>query len=163
MKRREFITLLGGVAAWPFAARAQQGERMRRVGVLLGFAADDPEAQNRVIAFAQGLAQLGWTVGHNVRIDTLWGRGNADDTRKYAAELVVLAPDVILASGTSTVAPLLRATRTVPIVFAGVADPVGAATSAAWRGRAATPPVSRRLNTAWAANGWSRSRRSRRA
>jgi putative ABC transport system substrate-binding protein len=125
--RREFITLLGGAAAaWPLAARGQQGERMRRVGVLLGFAADDPEGQTRLAAFAEGLEQLGWTFGGNVRIDTRSGAGNADDTRKYAAELAALAPDVILAAGSATVAPLLQATRTVPIVFTIVPDPVGA-------------------------------------
>jgi putative ABC transport system substrate-binding protein len=128
VKRREFITLLGGAAAgWPLAARAQQGERMQRIGVLTGAsAADDPDGQVRIAAFLQGLQQLGWTDGRNVRIDYRWGAGNADNIRKYAVELVALAPDVILAAGTSTMAPLLQATRTVPIVFAGVADPVGA-------------------------------------
>ena len=127
MKRREFITLLGGAAAaWPLAARAQQGERMRRIGVLMACAADDAEAQARLAAFLQGLQQLGWTVGRNVRIDTRWAAGNADDNRKYAAELVALAPDVILATGSSVVAPLLQVTRTVPIVFVQVTDPVGA-------------------------------------
>ncbi len=127
MRRREFITLLGGAAAaWPLAARAQQPERMRRIGVLMSLAADDPEGQARIAAFLQGLQQLGWTDGRNVRIDTRWGAGNADDIRKYAAELVALAPDVILATGSATVGPLLQATRTVPIVFAIVPDPVGA-------------------------------------
>ena len=126
MKRREFITLLGGAAAWPLAARAQQAERMRRIGVLMTTAADDPEGQARLAAFVQGLQQLGWTDGRNVRIDTRWAAGNADDIRKYAAELVALAPDVILAPGSATVAPLLQATRTVPIVFVHVPDPVGA-------------------------------------
>ena len=125
--RREFITLLGGAAAaWPLAARAQQGERVRRIGVLMNVAADDPEAQARNAAFLQGLQELGWTVGRNVRIDYRWAAGDADRLRRYAAELVALAPDVVLASGTSTVGPLQQATRTVPIVFAGVADPVGA-------------------------------------
>ena len=127
MKRREFITLLGGAAAaWPLAARAQQAERMRRIGVLMTAAADDPEVQARVAAFLQGLAQLGWTVGRNVRIDIRWAAGNADDIRRHAAELVALAPDVILAHGASTVGPLLQATRTVPIVFPIAGDPVGA-------------------------------------
>ena len=127
MKRREFITLLGGAAAaWPLAARAQQPERMRRIGVLMSLAADDPEGQARVAAFLQGLQQLGWTDGRNVRIDTRWGAGDADRSRKYAAELVALAPDVILASGGSAVGPLLQATRTVPIVFTQTPDPVGA-------------------------------------
>ena len=127
MRRREFITLLGGAAAaWPLAARAQQAERMRRIGVLMSMAADDPKRQARIAAFLQGLQQLGWTDGRNVRIDTRWAAGNADDARKYAAELVALAPDVILAAGSSTVGPLLQATRTVPIVFVNVPDPVGA-------------------------------------
>ena len=103
MKRREFITLLGGAAAaWPLAARAQQPERMRRIGVLMSTAADDPEAQARMAAFLQGLQQLGWTDGRNVRIDTRWGAGDADRIRRYAAELVALAPDVILATGAAT-------------------------------------------------------------
>ena len=127
MKRREFITLLGGAAAaWPLAARAQQGERMRRIGVLLPAAADDAEFQARVGAFLQALALLGWTIGRNVRIDTRWATANAADIRRHAAELAALAPDVILAHGGSTVGPLLQATRTVPIVFPVVVDPVGA-------------------------------------
>ena len=127
MKRREFITLLGSAAAWPFAARAQQPDRMRRIGVLTsGAAADDPDGRARSAAFLQGLQQFGWTDGRNIRIDYRWGAGDADNMRKYAAELVALAPDVILASGTATVAPLLQETRTVPIVFVQVTDPVGA-------------------------------------
>ncbi|MGB8110343.1 MAG: ABC transporter substrate-binding protein, partial [Pseudolabrys sp.] len=111
----------------PLAARAQQGEQMRRIGVLTsGAAADDPDGQVRSAAFVRGLQQLGWTDGRNIRIDYRWGAGDADNMRKYAAELVALAPDVILASGTASVAPLLQATRTVPIVFVQVTDPVGA-------------------------------------
>jgi len=126
MNRREFITLLGGAAAWPLAARAQQPERMRRIGVLMPSAADDPEFQARMTAFVQGLAQLGWLDGRNVRIDTRWGVADADRIRKYAAELVALAPDVILAAGGAVVPPLLQATRSVPIVFTQTPDPVGA-------------------------------------
>jgi ABC-type uncharacterized transport system substrate-binding protein len=128
MRRREFITLLGGAAvAWPLAVRAQQPERMRRIGVLMsGAGADDPDGQARSAAFLQGLQQLGWTDGRNIRVDYRWGMGDADLFRRYAAELVALAPDVILASGTATMAPLLQATRTVPIVFVQVTDPVGA-------------------------------------
>src|SRR5258705_5444714 len=126
MKRREFITLLSGAAAWSFTARAQQGERIRRIGVLMPSAADDPEFQARMTAFVQGLAQLGWLDGRNVRIDSRWGVADADRIRKYAAELVALAPDVILAQSSASVAPLLQASRTVPIVFTAVADPVGA-------------------------------------
>ena len=110
---------------WPLA-RARSSERVRRIGVLLPAAADDPEFQARVAAFLQGLALLGWTIGRNVRIDTRWAAANADDIRRHAAELVALAPDVILAHGASTVGPLLQATRTVPIVFPVVGDPVGA-------------------------------------
>ncbi len=124
--RRKFIATLGGTAlAWPLAARAQQSERMRRVAVLIG-GTDNPEAQRRYAAFVQGLQQLGWTDGRNVRFDIRWGAGNAADARKYAAELVALAPDVILSVGSLSVGPLLEATRTVPIVFVIVPDPVGA-------------------------------------
>ena len=126
--RRKFLaTLLGGAtAAWPLAARAQQSKRMRRIGVLMPYAANDPQVQSRNAAFLQGLQQLGWTVGTNVAIDYRWSAGNEDDTRKYAAELVALAPDVIFASGSTAVGPLQRATRSVPIVFALAPDPVGA-------------------------------------
>jgi len=126
IERRKFLATLGGAAAWPLASRAQQGERMRRIGVLIPYAADDPEGQARIAAFLQGLQQLGWTEGRNVRIDYRWSAGDADRARRYAAELVALAPDVILASGTSLVGPLLQATRTVPIVFPVIGDPVGA-------------------------------------
>jgi putative tryptophan/tyrosine transport system substrate-binding protein len=126
MKRREFITLIGGAAAWPLAVRAQQGERMRRVGVLNTLAAEDAVAQARYGAFVQGLQQAGWTIGRNVQVDTRWGAGDADRLRNYAAELVALAPDAILAVGNAAGAPLLQATRTLPIVFVIVPDPVGA-------------------------------------
>jgi putative ABC transport system substrate-binding protein len=127
MKRRTFITLLGGAAAaWPLAARAQQPERMPRIGVLVPVAADDPVFQAWVGAFLQALALLGWNIGRNVRIDTRWATTNAAEIRRRAAELVALEPDVILASGTSTVGPLLQTTRTVPIVFPNIGDPVGA-------------------------------------
>jgi ABC-type uncharacterized transport system substrate-binding protein len=126
LRRREFIILLGGAAAaWPLAARAQQPGGMRRIGVLMNLAADDTEGQTRIAAFLKALQQLGWADGRNVRIDTRWGAGNADDFRKYAAELVALAPDVILASASPSVVALQQATRTVPIVFVNVVDPVG--------------------------------------
>jgi putative tryptophan/tyrosine transport system substrate-binding protein len=126
LKRRDFITLLGGaVAAWPLAARAQQPERMRRIGVLLPAAADDAEYQSWVGAFLQALAQLGWIIGQNVRIDTRWATANPAEIRRHAAELAALAPDVILAHGASTVGALLQVTRSVPIVFPIIADPVG--------------------------------------
>ena len=125
LRRREFITLLGGAAAWPLVARAQQGERMRRIGVLTGGAANDPVPQAFIAIFLQSLEQLGWTDGRNVRIDTRWAAGSAADARRYAAELVALAPEVILAVGSVTAEPLLQATRTVPIVFTITADPLG--------------------------------------
>ena len=127
LKRREFITLFdGAAAAWPLAARAQQRRARRRIGVLMTTAADDPEGQARIAALLQGLQPLGWTVGRNVRIDYRWSAGDAANTRKYAAELVALAPEVILTGGAAGVGPLLQATRTVPVVFVLVADPVGA-------------------------------------
>jgi putative ABC transport system substrate-binding protein len=125
MQRRSFLTLLGGaVATWPLAARAQQGGRIKRIGALINVTVDDPESSLRVAAFSQGLQELGWTVGRNVRIDWRWGGADRDRHRTYAAELLALAPDVLLTSG-SSVRPMLQATRTVPIVFAGVNDPVG--------------------------------------
>jgi putative ABC transport system substrate-binding protein len=130
MRRREAIGILGGAAAssllLPFAARAQQAERVRRIGALIGIAADDPGAQTRYAAFLPGLQQLGWIDGRNLRIDTRWAAGNAADMRKYAAELVALAPEVIVSIGSASAGPLLQATHTVPIVFALVIDPVGA-------------------------------------
>src|SRR5262245_56651868 len=127
IRRREFIFTLGGaVAAWPLAGHSQQPGPVRRIGVLLPAAADDPVSQARLAAFHQGLALLGWTVGRNVQIDISWTAGKADDTRRYATELVSLAPDVILAAGGSMCRPLLQVTGTVPIVFTQVTDPVGA-------------------------------------
>ena len=126
MKRREFITMLGGAAAWPVAALAQQADRMRHIGVLMPAAESDPEYQTRMGAFQQALALLGWTEGRNARIDIRWATNNADRIRASAAELVALAPDVILASGESTMPALRQATRTVPTVFVQVIDPVGA-------------------------------------
>jgi putative ABC transport system substrate-binding protein len=127
MKRREFITLLGGAAAtWPLAARAQQPERMRRIGVLMRGSADDSDEQARLTAFLQGLQEWGWSDGNNVRIDVRWSAADSDRRRRYAAELVALSPDVILADTSAVVAALQQATQTVPIVFAGVIDPVGA-------------------------------------
>jgi len=127
VRRREFITLLGGAAAvWPLVARAQQAERVRRIGLLLATTADDADFQAWVGAFLQALALLGWTIGRNVRIDTRWATANAGEIRRHAAELVALAPDVILAHGSSTVGALTQATRIVPIVFPVVSDPVAA-------------------------------------
>ena len=127
MKRREFITLLGGAAAaWSLAAHAQQPDRMRRIGVLMNLAADDAEGQARIAAFVQALQRLGWSDGRNLRIDHRWAAGDTDRFHRYAEELLALAPDVILAAATPSVQALQQATRTVPIVFAIVADPVGA-------------------------------------
>ena len=127
MKRREFISLLGGAAAaWPLAARAQSSERVRRIGALMYLAADDPESPARVAAFARGLQEFGWIEGRNIQIEYRWGGGDMDRVRRYAAELVALAPDVILVSSGSALAALQNATRTVPIVFVNVTDPVGA-------------------------------------
>ena len=127
MRRREFITLAGSAAvACPLTGRAQQPERVRRIGVLMNTSADDPEGQARIAAFHQGLQEWGWTLGRNARIDARWGAFDADSSRRYAAELVGLAPDVILASGSAAVGALQQTTRTVPIVFVGIVDPVGA-------------------------------------
>src|SRR5262249_45045844 len=127
IRRRAFKSLLGGAAAWPLAAVAQRSEQMRRIGVLLSGAADNPDGQVWLSTFKQGLQQLGWIERRNLRIEyRLGGLGDAERTRKYAAELIALAPDVIFASGTAQVGPLLQATRTVPIIFTLVADPVGA-------------------------------------
>jgi putative ABC transport system substrate-binding protein len=124
--RRQFITLLGGAtAAWPLAARAQQGDRVRRVGVLSGYAEDDVEAQSRLSAFREGLEKLGWSEGGNVRVDARFAGGESRLTREYAAELVAALPDVILCSGTPVTMALQQATRTIPIVFVLLADPVG--------------------------------------
>lgn len=127
MRRRELIRLVSGTAAsWPLVALAQQPERIRRIGVLMSAAADNSEGLARVAALQQALQQLGWTDGHNVRIDTRWGANDVDLDRRYAAELAALAPDVILASGTPSAAAVQHATRALPIVFVGVSDPVGA-------------------------------------
>jgi ABC-type uncharacterized transport system substrate-binding protein len=125
IRRRGFIGLLGGAAAWPLAARAQQGERVRRIGVLIGFAENDPEAQAFVAAFREGLQRLGWMEGRNVRIDTRWAALDAEATQRFAKELVALQPDLILSQTTPTTAALLQQTRTIPIVFANISDPVG--------------------------------------
>jgi putative ABC transport system substrate-binding protein len=126
MRRRQFITLLGGAAAWPLVARAQQGERQRRIGVLLSTREGDPARRAQLTAFVQRLAELGWADGHNARLDVRWTAGSVDAARKYAVELVALAPDVIIPDTSFNVAAVQQATRTVPIVFGGVIDPVGA-------------------------------------
>src|SRR6516165_10848012 len=126
MRRRDFIKgIVGSATAWPLAARAQQGERIRRIGVLMQIGADDPEAPALVGAFSQGLAESGWIIGRNARIDYRWHQGNPEATRAYAAELLALTPDIILVSGTYAATAVKQLTRTVPIVFVNVADPVG--------------------------------------
>ena len=125
MTRRKFITLVGGAAAWPLAARAQQTDRVRRIGVLMSMVEGDPRGLERITAFAQGLAEMGWTVGRNVRIEYRWGAGDLDGFRRYAAELVALSPDVVLATAGSIVGAFQQASRTVPIVFVTTIDPVG--------------------------------------
>ena len=124
MRRREFITIVGGAAAWPLAARAQQRERVRRIGVLMSTAVDDPQDPARLAAFAQGLQELGWTIGRNLRIDYRWGASSPDNARKYAAELAALAPDVMLASGTIALAAVQQISHTIPVVFVNLVDPV---------------------------------------
>jgi putative ABC transport system substrate-binding protein len=124
MRRREFIAGLGSLAAWPLAAQAQQGERMRRIGVLLSGDENDPEQKHRLSAFAQALADLGWTDGRNVRVDLRWGAGGAEINRALAQEFVDLQPDIILAIATAATIAVQRGTRTIPIVFVNVSDPV---------------------------------------
>ena len=126
MRRREFIVILGTAVTWPLAAHAQQPESMRRIGTLLNRGPDDAVGQAFVTAFQQAMQQLGWSDGRNVRIDTRWAAGDANLIRNYAAELIALSPDVILAAGSATLGPLLQVTRTVPIVFTTILDPVGA-------------------------------------
>jgi putative tryptophan/tyrosine transport system substrate-binding protein len=125
MKRREFIAAIGAAATWPLAARAQQPERIRRIGVLMNVSADDPVSLDRVTAFVQGLQELGWTVGRNLQIEYRWGAGNVERYRTFATELVALRPDILVTAGAPSAEALQRATRTVPIVFTGVTDPVG--------------------------------------
>ena len=163
MKRREFITLLGGAAAsWPGAVWAQQAERVRRVGLLIPGTSDDAENQTWVGAFLQGLQQSGWTIGSNLRIDARFGGTDIDAIRKHAVELVASAPDVVLADGNGPVAALRQVSRTLPIVFPVVGDPVGTGLSPAWRGRAAISLAFRTMRQASPGSGWRCSRRSNR-
>jgi putative tryptophan/tyrosine transport system substrate-binding protein len=161
MQRRQFIALLGGAVTWPLAADAQQDQRVRRIGVLSALAEDDPESLARRPAFEQALKVLNWTNGNNLRIDYRWAAGDTERIRKLAAEIIALEPDVILTSGSLVVPLMMQATRTIPIVFVQVIDPVGWASSKAWRGPAATSPALPHLNTASLENGWSCSNRLR--
>ena len=161
MKRRDFITLLGGAAAaWPLTAWAQQPERMRRIGVLMNLASDDAEGQARLAAFHQGLQQLGWTVGRNVQIDYRWAADDTGRFHRYAEELLALAPDVVLASGTPSVQALQQATRTVPIVFANVGDPVAMGNVASLARPGGNATGFSPSNSASPRSGWSCSKRS---
>jgi putative tryptophan/tyrosine transport system substrate-binding protein len=162
MRRREFIAGLGSAAAWPAVARAQQGERVRRIGYLTGGRADDPVTRSFVTAFVQALQQLGWTVGRNARLEERYTSRNRDLERKYAEELVAETPDVILAVGAESLGPLQQATRTIPIVFVTTADPVGGGFVRSLRGLAATLQDFFYLNTAWSGNGRNCSSRSHR-
>jgi putative ABC transport system substrate-binding protein len=125
VKRRDFIALLGGAAAWPLAARAQQPAQLRRVGMLIGYAENDPETQARLTAFRQGLERLGWIEGHTVRIDYRFAPARPDQAQRFAKELVALRPDILVGNSTPATGAFLRETRTIPIVFVGVSDPVG--------------------------------------
>ena len=148
MRRREFLGALGGVAAWPVVARAQRPERLPRVGILLNSAADDAVYQALVGAFLQGLALLGWTIGRNLQIETRWAGNRSEDIRRHVAELVALTPDVILANGTSTLGPLLQVSRTIPIVFVQVTDPVGSGYVESLAKPGGNATASRQANTA---------------
>ncbi len=163
MRRRQFIRLFGGAAlSWPLAARAQQPDRIRRVGVLIPLlAADDPVGQARIAALREGLEKLGWTEGRNIRIDTRSAKtDDVESMQRFAKELVALQPDLILTQSTTITATMLQETRTIPIVFAVVADPVG---RRAFRSREETSPVSSPWSPRWRASGWSCSSRLRRA
>ena len=163
MRRRQFITLLGGAAvAWPLAARAQQGERVRRIGVLLSTREGDPQRRAQLAALVHRLTELGWADGRNARLDVRWTAGSADAARKYAAELVALAPDVIITDTSFDVAAVQQATRTVPIVFGGVIDPVGAGLVNSLARPGGNTQGSPPSNTPSARNGSNCSRRSRR-
>jgi ABC transporter substrate binding protein len=163
VNRREFITLLGGAAvAWPLGARAQQGERMRRISALMGYAESDSEAQADLAAFREGLQKLGWTEGRDIRIDTRWATpADAESGQRFAKELVALQPDLILSHITPTTAALLQQTRTIPIIFANVSDPVGSGFVASLARPGGN--VTGFATVRWAASGWSCSTRLRRA
>ena len=156
MRRREFITLLGGATAgWPLAVRAQQGERVRRVGVLMGYAENDPGAQSYLEAFRAALAKLGWTDGSNLRIELRWGAADPNRIKTFAKELVDLRPDAIFGATTPVLGALARETRTIPIVFTIVTIRSAMASLRASRIRAATSAASRLSIPRWAVNGWS--------
>jgi putative ABC transport system substrate-binding protein len=142
MQRRQFLAVLAGTTAWSHAAHLQQADRVRKIGVLMGYAEGDREGQAFVGAFREGLQKLGWVEGHNIRIDARWGAGSAEPTEGFAKELVALMPDVILSHSTVTTAAILKQTRTIPVIFANVTDPIGSGFVSSFLIRAATPPVS---------------------
>jgi putative tryptophan/tyrosine transport system substrate-binding protein len=148
MRRRAFLGVIGCAAAWPIALKAQSADRVRVVGILNILGPDDPEGEARITVFTQTLQQLGWAIGSDLKIETREVGGNGDRARRYAAELVALAPDAIFSIGSNSVAPLQQATSTIPIVFMTVSDPVVLATSKAWRTQVAISPASRTLSTA---------------
>jgi|SRR5271166_5011726 len=160
MRRRQFITLLAGAAAWPLVARAQQAERMRRIGVLLSSSGIDPEGQARIASLRLGLLELGWIEGRNITIDYRWGAGDSNRVRAQAADLVASKPDVIVASPSSVLAAVQRETRTIPVVFAQLLIRSAPASSPALRIPAAISPVLPTSNFQWVRNGCSCSRRS---
>jgi putative ABC transport system substrate-binding protein len=156
MRRREFITLLGTTATtWPLAARAQHQERVRRIGMLYSLAEDDPESMLRRSAFETALKDLGWANGSNLRIGYRWAGNDPELIRKYVAELIAGAPDIILISGNVVIGPMVRATQDIPIIFLQVIDPVGSASSQAWRSPVVTSLDLRNSNTVLLENGWS--------
>ena len=163
MKRREFIGLMGATAAWPMVAQAQQSKQVRRIGVLTAYSESDPEAQARVAAFREGLQKLGWTEGRNIRIDARWAASDAALMQRFAQELVALQPELILSSSTPTTAALLHQTRTIPIIFAIVADPVGSGFVASFPRPGGNVTGFTDISRRSRASGWSCSRRSRRA
>jgi hypothetical protein len=163
MRRREFITLFGGAAAaWPLTVQAQQPDTQRRIGVLMVLGKDDPEAKARITAFRQGLQDAGWVEGRNMRTETRWSPGNEKDVRRYAEEIVALAPDVILANGNAAVAPLLNATRSVPIVSRLFRTQSALVSLKVWHGQAVMQLGLSRSSTGRVRSGWSCLRRSRR-
>src|SRR6266536_1020247 len=164
MRRREFISLVGGAAAaWPLAARAQQSERMRRIGVLMAVPEHDPEYQAYIGTFRAGLQKLGWTEGRNIQIDYRWGADDLEAMQRVAKDLVALQPDLILTQNTPTTAATLHQTRAIPILFANCADPVGSGSLRLCRGLGATSPVSSRWSRRWPASGSNCPRSSHRA
>jgi putative tryptophan/tyrosine transport system substrate-binding protein len=161
MRRRELLTLFGGVAMWPLAAHAQQGDRIRRVGMLMAYAEDDAEAQSWLAAFKQRLETQGWTEGRNLRIDTFWAAGDISRATEFAKKLVTLQPEVILSNSTPVTEALYRETRMLPLVFVNVSDPIGSGFVESLPRPGGTSPASSTWKHRWSRSGWSCLRRSR--